>query len=181
MPTDDCTWIQRNGQYEERLRYSDAQTWLEVGSDAEQGRIGLRFALPIPARATIVSASLQLQRVDGDAQSTDTLSIQVYDSGNVPPFDAMHRHGPAAHTSGGLFGTAINGTLVGENGKLMTSADLKILVQRVVDRSDFAQSGMPGTIGFVISPQVTNSWVGYGDSSTGNGATLRVSYRPPGG
>jgi hypothetical protein len=71
---------------------------------------------------------------------------------------------------------------MGENNKQVTSADVKLLVQRVVDRSDFAANGAMGTIGFVISPDLTTSWAAYGDSSTGAGATLRVSYRPlPGG
>lgn len=180
--SDDCTFIMSMGQYQERLRYSDTDQWLEVGNDAEMGRIGLRFVLPIPPKATIVSASLQLQRVSGTALSTDTMTIQVYDTGNVPIFDATHHHGPAAHASQGLYATAIRGTLMGENGKPVTTADLKLLVQRVVDRSDFGMNGTMGTIGFVLAPELTASWAAYGDSSNGNGATLRVSYRPlPGG
>lgn len=179
---DDCTWILGNGEYQERLRYSDTEQWLEVGNDGEMGRMGLRFVLPIPPKSTIVSASLQLQRVAGTASSTDTMSIQVYDSGNVPAFDGSHRHAPGLHVTAGLYATAVRGTLMGENNKQVTSADVKLLVQRVVDRSDFAANGAMGTIGFVLSPDLTTSWVAYGDSSNGAGATLRVSYRPlPGG
>jgi hypothetical protein len=173
---DDCTWIQHGGEYEERLRYSDAETWLEAGSDSEQGRVGLRFTLPIPAKATIVAATLQLQRLGGSAAATETLTIQVYDTGNVPVFDPSHRHGPGGHAT--LFTTAIRGTLVGEAGKNVTSADLRTLVQRVVDRPDFAQGDVVGTIGFVLSLDTTDGWASYGDSSTGSGASLRVSYRP---
>ena len=176
--SDDCTWILVNGSYQERLRFSEANPWLEVGSDTEQGRIGLRFVLPIPPKATIVAASLQLQRVDGNAAAANTLTIQVFDTGNVPSFDASHMHGPRDHVSmAGLFATAVRGTMVGEKGKEITSADLKVLVQRVVDRADFVQNS--GTIGFVISPDSVRDWAAYGDSSAGLGATLRVSYRVP--
>lgn len=173
---DDCTWILANGAYEERLRYSAADPWVEVGSDTEQGRIGLRFVLPVPPKATIVSASLQLQRVAGNAPASNTLTIQVFDTGNVPSFDPSHQHGPRDHIGmPGLFNTAVRGTQVGERGKPITSADLTVLVQRVVDRADFVAN--TGSIGFVISPGSVREWVAYGDSSEGLGATLRVSYR----
>lgn len=175
---DDCTWILNNGQYEERLRYSDMEPWLEVGNDGEMGRMGLRFVLPIPPKATIVSASLQLQRVAGTASSTDSMTIQVYDSGNVPAFDGSHHHAPGLHVTAGLFATSVRGTLMGENNKPVTSADVKLLVQRVVDRADFGANATMGSIGFVISPDITTSWAAYGDSSNGTGATLRVTYRP---
>lgn len=176
--SDDCTWILVNGSYQERLRFSEMNPWLEVGSDTEQGRIGLRFVLPIPPKATIVAASIQLQRVDGNAAASNTLTIQVFDTGNVPSFDASHMHGPRDHVSmAGLYGTAVRGTMVGEKGKEITTADLKALVQRVVDRADFVQNS--GTIGFVISPDNVRDWAAYGDSSAGLGATLRVSYRVP--
>ncbi|HET9934126.1 MAG TPA: hypothetical protein VFQ35_25665 [Polyangiaceae bacterium] len=175
--SDDCTWILVNGAYQERLRFSEANPWLEVGSDTEQGRIGLRFALPIPPKATIVAASLQLTRVDGNAAATNTLTVQVFDTGDVPAFDASHTHGPRDHGTAGLYGTAVRGTMVGEKGKTITTGDLKVLVQRVVDRADFVQDS--GTIGFVIFPDTVRDWAAYGDSSNGMGASLRVSYRVP--
>jgi hypothetical protein len=173
-PVDDCTWI--NGT-EERLRFSDTQQVLEVGTDAEMGRIGLRFVLPIPQGSRVLSAILRIYRVAGDAAETGTLAIQVFEGATVPPFDATHRHEPAGHVAGGLWAIKASGMLVGRANQFTQSPDLSPLVQHVLDRPDW----VPGAaIGFVLIPETMTSWASYADSSSGSGmaATLRLSYMP---
>ena len=171
---DDCTWI--NGT-EERLRFSDTQQVLEVGTDAEMGRIGLRFALPIPQGSHVLSAILRIYRVGGDAAETGTLAIQVFEAATVPPFDATHKHEPAGHVAGGLWAIKAGGMPVGKASQFTQSPDLSPLVQHVLDRPDWVAGA---AIGFVIVPETMTSWASYADSSSGSGmaATLRLSYMP---
>jgi hypothetical protein len=171
--SDDCTWI--NGT-EERLRFSDTDATMEVGADAEMGRAGLRFTLPIAAGSRIASAILRIYRIGGEAAEADTLSIQIFDVANVGPFDASHRHAAADHASGGLWSIKAGGMLVGKNSQFTQSPDLSPLVQHVLDKPDW----MPGgAIGFVVAPEMMTSWASYSDSSGNVGkATLRLSYVP---
>jgi hypothetical protein len=170
-PTDDCTWI--NGT-EERLRFSDAQPVLEVGNDAEMGRIGLRFTLPLATGAHILTAILRIYRVGGETADSDTLALQVFDVANVAPFDATHMHAPAAHASGGLWSMKVGAMPVGKANQFSQSPDLAPLVQHVLDKAEWT----PGSaVGFVISPETMSGWASYGDSASGTGkATLRISY-----
>lgn len=173
--SDDCTWIHGT---EERLRFSDTEPVLEVGTDAEMGRIGLRFTLPIPQGSHVVTAILRIYRVGGETAESDTLAIQVFDAPTVSPFDATHMHDAAGHAAGGLWSSIKAGGMpVGKASQFTQSPDLTPLVQHVLDKPDWA----PGNaIGFVISPETMSGWVSYGDSSAGSGvaATLRLSYMP---
>lgn len=172
-PTDDCTWIGN----QERLRFSDTEQVLEVGTDAEMGRIGLRFTLPIAAGSRIVSAILRVYRVGGETSETDTLTVQVFDVASVAAFDATHLHGAAEHATGGLWAIKASGMPVGKANQFTQSPDLTPLIQHVLDKPDW----MPGGgIGFVLSPETMSGWASYGDSSAGSGksASLRVTYVP---
>lgn len=173
-PADDCTWI--NGT-EERLRFSDSEPVLEVGTDDEMGRIGLRFALPIPQGSRVLSAILRIYRVGGDATETGTLAVQVFEAATVPPFDATHKHDAAGHVAGGLWSIKAGGMPVGKASQFTQSPDLTPLVQHVLDRPDW----VPGAaIGFVLVPETMTGWASYADSAAGAGmaATLRLSYMP---
>lgn len=171
---DDGTWISLT---DERLHYGTEYVYVEVGNDAEAGRTGLRYVLPVPSGATIRAASLSLHRVIGDALATETMRAQVYESSNVPPFDDTHVHRPEAHDPGGLWATFVPGFAVGSDGDDLTSPDLGVLVQHVIDRPDWTPGG---TIGFVLSAdQMGSHWVDFTDSVTGYGATLNVSYTMP--
>jgi hypothetical protein len=167
---DDCTWINTT---DERLHYDADSLYGEVGADTEAGRTGLRFVLPVPKGATINSAILELHRIIGDALDTETMQVQVFDSADVPPFDEAHVHAPAGHAA--VWATSIRNIGVGVNGMPVTTPDLKLLVQHVIDRSDWTQGG---AIGLVLSPDVMGvRWVDYADSSLGIGQpTLRVRY-----
>jgi hypothetical protein len=172
-PSDDCTWIGN----QERLRFSDTEPVLEVGTDAEMGRAGLRFTLPIAAGSRIVTAILRVYRVGGEAADADTLTVQVFDVANVAAFDATHMHGAAEHATGGLWAIKASGMPAGKANQFTQSPDLTPLIQHVLDKPDW----MPGGgIGFVLSPETMTGWASYGDSSAGSGkaASLRVSYIP---
>jgi hypothetical protein len=173
---DDATWI--NGT-DERLHYDVDSLYVEVGGDTEAGKAGLRFELPVPPGSIINSAIIELHRTIGDALPDESMKVQVYDSVNVPPFDDAHTHGPEAHATGGLWPTIVGPIWVGENGKAVQTAELRHLVQHVVDRADYGSSG--SSIGFVFSAQVMGvRWVNFADSSLGVGQpTLRLVYTPP--
>jgi hypothetical protein len=171
-PSDDCTWIGN----EERLQFSATEAALEVGTDAEMGRVGLRFSLPIAAGARIVSAILRVYRVAGDSAAGDTLAIQVFDAATVSPFDPSHMHAPAAHAGGGLWGTSVGGIPVGKAKQFTQTPDLSALVQHVLDKPDWSHGN---AIGFVLAPESMSGWASYSDSASGVGvASLRLSYVP---
>src|SRR5262249_47631955 len=149
---------------DERLHYASDKLDIEVGSDAEMGRAGLRFPLSIPPGSTIQSATLLLYRKAGTAVSTDTMAVQVYESPSVPPFDDTHVHAPAGHATGGLWSARVNGFALGTSGTWTVSPDLSILVQHAVDRPDYV---VPAYVGFVLSPDSLTGWATFTDSSAG--------------
>jgi hypothetical protein len=170
--TDDATWI---GGSDERLRYSSEHPYIEVGSDAEFGRAGLRFALPIARGSVIHSATLRVRRVDGPAAESETMLVQVWDSGDIDAFDAEHTHLPRDHAPGGLWPVTVSGFQAGTNGSMLETPDLSELVQHVIDRSDWSEGN---AIGFHLSPDTIQTWLGLGDSSTGNRASLQIRFTP---
>ena len=170
--SDDATWI--NGT-DERLHFGASNLTVEVGSDSEMGRVGLRFFLPIPRGSTIVSAHLRLQRVEGTALESESMQVQVFDTSNITPFDEAHVHAPSGHAS--IWPATVSGFLVGANGKEIESPELKLLVQHIVDAPDWSESR---PIGFVLSPDRLDSWVAFGDRSGAAGqSALRVTYTAP--
>lgn len=171
--TDDCTWISGT---QERLRFSDSEATLEVGTDAEMGRAGFRFTLPLAAGARISTAILRVYRVGGETSDADTLAVQVFDIANVAPYDATHMHGPEGHASGGLWATKVGGMPAGKASQFTQSPNLAALVQHVLDKPEWLPGG---AVGFVLSPETMSGWASYADSSGGVGkATLRLSYVP---
>jgi hypothetical protein len=175
---DDAVFITDDDGVEERLSYDPNTPHIEVGTDDELGRIGLRFPLAIPPGSLIDAASLSLTRVDGDADATATMRVEVYESANVPVFSEQHRHRPQAHVVGGLWSTFVGGFGVGADDERVTSPDLSELVQHVVHRIDFRAGS---TIGFVLSPEDMSGWVSFADSSalTMEQAALTIEYRAP--
>jgi len=171
---DDATWIDGN---DERLSYATDQPFDEVGADAEMGRAGFRFELPIPPNSVIESAVLRLNRIDGTALETETTMVQVYDSVSVPPFDEEHVHAPSEHVPEGLWPVLVSGFEVGAGGSQVQSPDLAVLVQHVIDLPGWVSDS---SIAFVLSPETLSTWVGFADSTSGaGGARLRVTYTPP--
>lgn len=172
---DDALWVDDS---DERLIYSEANPYLEVGGDAEMARAGLRFRLPIPVGSTIESATLALTRQRGDASADETMNVQVFDSASVPPFDDDHEHGPEEHDPGGLFAQTVSGFAVGSDDDTVTSPELAALVAHVVERSDYEEGGV---LGFVLSAGELGGWVQYADRAGGGGgvAELSVRYVPP--
>lgn len=75
----------------------------------------------------------------------EAISVDAWDSGDVPAFDAAHRHGPEAHGSA-LFGAPVTGWLISTTEATTASQDLGPLVQRVVDRADWARRNHPGFV-----------------------------------
>jgi hypothetical protein len=170
---DDATWI---GGEDERLSYATDQPFVEVGADSERARAAFRFELPIPPSSIIESAVLRLHHVDGDAAETETTLVQVYDSASVPLFDGDHVHAPSEHATGGVWPLLVSGFAVGLAGSEVESPDLAVLVQHVINRPDWTSGG---SIAFLLSPETLSGWVGFGDSASGAGARLRVTYTPP--
>lgn len=124
----------------------------EVGTDSEQCRAALRFAVPIGPGATVLSASLRLRRTGPafHAPAFATMQVRVFESSNVAPLAASHTHTTLAdHTPGGLWSEAVRGFAVGEVNTDTVSPDLSVLVQHVLGRPDW-QAG--GYMGFVLLP-----------------------------
>jgi hypothetical protein len=172
---DDATWINNT---DERLHYDMVSLYIEVGADAEAGKAGLRFKLPVPPGSVVNSATIELQRTIGDALANESMKVQVYDSANVPPFDDAHTHGPEGHAAGGLWPTEVGPIWVGENGNSVQTSEIKHLVQHVIDRPDWVDGA---AIGFVFSAQAMGvRWVSFADSSLKAGPpSLHIVYTPP--
>lgn len=173
---DDATWVSGS---DERLRYSDSQRFIEVGTDSEACRLGVRFALPLERGTVVTAAVLQLRRVAGNSPHDGSMQVQVYDAANVLPFSDGHSHWPEDHHASGLSTLAVGELWVGQLDQVTQSGSLVQLVQHVIDKPDWT----PGnTIGFVISPEsmLPDVWSAYADSSSGAGAPeLHISYIAP--
>jgi hypothetical protein len=177
---DDALWVYGT---DERLHFSDENRALEVGNDDENGRVGLRFELEVPAGARIVAASLRLRQHDGAFTSPNvTIAMQVYDSVAVAPFDDGHEHAPQDHDPRHLWGNTVTGLMTAADGDSLTSPDISKLVQRIVDKGEWTGKGF---IGFVLSPDQdafpSPGWVSFDDSSLSGGdpASLAVTYASP--
>jgi hypothetical protein len=173
----DALWINST---DERLHYSASNPTIEVGSDGEMGRVGLRFGLSLPAGSTITSATLSLLQHSGEFTVPSTMTVQVYDSVDVPAFDDTHDHLPQDHDGNHLWGMTVTGFMVRENGDTCTSPNIAALVQRIVDKQEWTGTGW---IGFVLSPDqdkfAAPGWVAFYDSfSGGDGASLVLAYAP---
>jgi hypothetical protein len=71
----------------------------------------------------------------------------------------------------------VPGFALGTAGSDITSPDLSMLVQHIVDKADWTSVGM---VGFFLAPDQENGhWAYFADSSnaTLGGATLELSYR----
>lgn len=174
---DDAVFITNGDTVDERLKYGLLSPAIEVGTDAEQGRVGLRFTLPIPVGSRIISAVLSMTRVEGSAASTDTMRVEIYDSANVPAFSDQHQHRPQAHVVGGVMPGAVGGFSVGEDTERIVSPNLTELLEQVLQRPDYRAGS---AIGFVLSPDEMSGWVMFEDSSaiTSGAAQLSVVYQP---
>lgn len=166
---DDATWI--NGT-DERLYYGPDELNVEVGTDAEMGRIGLRFAIPVPPDAVIESAILRLYRVDGNASEDGTMQVQVFDSASLPPFDEAHAHAPGEHAP--IWPVTVTGFSIGAAGNSVESPNLRQLVQHIVDDAAWVEGGAAG---FLLSPDDMSGWASFADSASGGGQTsLDIVY-----
>jgi hypothetical protein len=182
---DDCLWVVRSVALEESLHFTKTvdgllQYSLEVSTDDEENRAGLRFQLPLTRGTRIVSANLTLKRVYSlHVSPGSTMRVQVFDSDNCPVFDPSHAHqGPQDHVPEGLWaGQAIGGFDVGLSQGLTTSPDLSVLVQHVLDRPGF---GANAYIGFLLTPEQmpANEWAEFADFEQGFPATLELAYQP---
>lgn len=183
---DDALWLSPNGVLEEKLHFGPndgaAGYTIEVGTDSEMCRLGLRFALPFGNGAQVISANLAIRRVGpaSNADSTSTMAVRVFESDSVPPFDAAHTHGtPSQHDPDGVWlGQAVTGYAVGMTDAWNQSPNLAALVQHVIDRSGFRAGNY---IGFVLSPDVMPGmqYAQFRDSFAGEDpAVLTVTYQP---
>jgi hypothetical protein len=173
---DDALWIDGT---DERLHYSADDLTLEVGTDAEVGRTGLRFHVSVPPRAVVTSARLGLRSENTHTAASSTMKVSVYDSVDVPPFSDLHQHQPADHDPRKLAGHEVTGFAVCETGEVCVSPNVAELVQRIVDRSDWTGTGW---IGFVLAPDdfAADSWISFEDSAAGAVApALEIDYDPP--
>jgi hypothetical protein len=149
----------------------------EVGDDGDHARSAFRFALPVPKNATIVSAKITLVRSGGDATTTDTMLVQVYDTSHATAFNGTHMHTAQQHNDGGVLASFIGMWSCGTVGMTTTSPDLSALVQAIVNRADWASGDY---IGFVVNPQTMGTdWATFIDSSSvpTSAAQLTVIWR----
>jgi hypothetical protein len=178
---DDAMWNHTHTVPRELLYYSDSDIAIYVGTDADDQTLGLRFALDVPKGATVLWALLDARVAYSTFKPSDSLEIRVWDSSDVPPFSDTHTHSPFAHDPNGLWARSVGGWKGLSPSKLSTSPDLVVLVQHVVNRSDWHAGGH---IGFFVSPSVGTTpdvFTGFVDSSKAisSGAKLRMLYVPP--
>jgi hypothetical protein len=173
----DALWLDGT---DERLHYSSTDLTLEVGTDAEIGRTGLRFQISAPPRASITSAKIRLRSETTHTDFASTMTVSIYDSVDVPPFSDLHAHLPEEHDPRHLWGHLVKGFMVCETGEICASPDLAELVQRIVDKPEWTGTGW---IGFVLVPGddfAASSWISFEDSSANTEPpSLEIEYAPP--
>lgn len=164
---DDAMWTGCTaGPTDERLYADPGDRSIMVSDDEDDECAGLRFTLDIPAGAKLASARLTLSRSSGDILEDHTLLVRAWNSSSVPPFDDSHSEVAAQHDPGGLLGVSVGGWKPGTVNGPVTTPDLAVLLQAVVDRSDWAIDDQHRTIGLLlVKEQMAAQWVGFGDSS----------------
>lgn len=138
--------------------------------------VGLRFQLPVPADATLVSASLRatLLLTPADSmQSSDTLELRMFEP-DVPfaPGDAGHKHSPSDH---GTLANAAHEVNVPQ----LTNLDVTSLVAPRLTSASGWQAG--SFVGFHLAAKNADSRVlrlGDKGNSAYPGASLAVTYVP---
>jgi len=145
---------------------------LELTQDWSVQTVGLRFVdLGIPRGATIDSAWIQFTADETDTGAT-VLAIDVADVADAAPFS-----GSGAVTSLPTTGTPIpwsptGWTTVGEAGPAQRTPDLASVVQRVVDRADWAPGNAMALIVSGSGKRVAESF----DGSPSQAPLLHIEY-----
>ncbi len=161
------------------LELGEYDTWEQNGVAQGNQTIGLRFNnITIPEGATILSASIQFTT---DATGAEPVQMTIYgeNTGNAGPYteDAYNVSGRPKTTSKTVWDIPewIN---VGDAGDAQKTADLRDIVQEIVNRTDWTSGN---SINFIMVPTVYLSTstggreaeAGVGDDS----AILTITYQ----
>jgi hypothetical protein len=113
-------------------------TDLELVFDGSNQTVGLRFVnVTIPRNATIGSATIQFQADEAQSETT-TVVIQGQASGNAPAFTGTKLEvSSRARTAASVSWTPPPWTTVGQAGAGQRTADLRPILQEIVNRSDW--------------------------------------------
>jgi len=137
---------------------------------------GFEFALPLPRGARIESAALELHAATA-ASAPCRVSVHAYAVADAPPFVASARtllsqHAPLSRRGVGWLLPTTTG------GQLLSSPELKSLVQALVDRPDWGPSQH---LGLVLRPELpASSALRCVDNTAGaHPPRLRLQWRPP--
>ncbi len=183
----DAMWKSCGDPTNELLHYSDTNHRVYIGTDVERECSGFRFALPIAKGALIESATLTLRVMYRSAAAVDRISIQTWNSDNVPPFSTSHTGLTPADHAGGFATPIISSWLPFTQSTLnapafvdfdITTPDLKQLLQSTIDRAGWTSGNAFGL--FLRSDsQTTGWWVGFKDSTEPGGpwTKLTITYR----
>jgi len=161
------------------LELGEYDTWEQNGVAQGNQTIGLRFnGISIPASATILTASIQFTTDDTGA---DAVQMTIYGEnvGDASPYteDAYNVSNRAKTTSSAVWDIPewVN---VGDAGDAQKTAELKDIVQEIVNRADWASGN---SINFIMVPtKFISSSHGGREAEAGVGsdsATLTITYQ----
>ncbi len=161
------------------LELGEYDTWTQDGVAQGNQTIGLRFnGISIPASATILSATIQFTTDNTGAEAVQ-LTIYGENAGNAGPYtEETYNVSNRAKTTSKAVWDIPEWIDTGDAGDAQKTAELKDLVQEIVNRADWANGN---SINFIMVPTVylsTSSGgreaeAGVGDDS----AILTITYQ----
>jgi hypothetical protein len=154
-----------------RILLRDGDLDLVVDKRSTQ-TVALRFAgVPIPARATIVSAHLQL-RADSTSSGRARLTLRGQRADDAAALSGRRRDIAARpRTGAAVTWTPLPWSVVGEAGSRQRSPDLSAIVQEIVDRPGWASGNALVLVVTGSGKRAAESFEG------GSPPVLEISYR----
>ena len=137
-------------------------------------KTGLRWAINIPAGATVLSANITVKAADNDS-GTYNGKIELFDSDNATDFSSSFWNRAVYTSAGNVTWDYVDWTV----NEWYTSPEIKTLVQAFIDRPGYSPGNYLGLR--ITGLNEVSDWRAFltYDSGSGNAAWLHIQYAVP--